>query len=83
MIGNGFRVATKWPDEEGDECPQCAMHLKPAIPMRGPPDAIAVVCVSCGFNAIRETCKACGDRFTREEQSEYRYPDFFHARCVQ
>lgn len=78
-----LRVAVHWPEEDGDECPQCQGHLKPAIPIGGPPDSIAVCCITCGFQALRETCAACGERFNREEQSEYRYPDFFHARCVQ
>lgn len=77
-----FRVATRWPDSDDDECPQCGARLKPAIPMDGPPNAIAVVCKGCGFHAIRENCYRCGEAFDRDEESEFIHPGFFHVECA-
>ena len=76
------KIAMKWPDEEGDECPQCGAHLKPAIPIGGPDNALAVVCVLCGFQAVRDKCSRCGEGFARDDESEFISPGFFHAECA-
>lgn len=80
--GQYMRVAAKWPDSDDDECPMCGAHLKPAIPMDGPPNAVAVVCIGCGFHAVRDLCDGCGEPFARNEESEFIHPGFFHTECA-
>lgn len=79
---NLFKVAAAWPDSDDDECPQCGGHLKPAIPMAGAENAIAVVCTGCGFHAVRDKCERCGEGFGRDEGSEFIHPGFFHVECA-
>lgn len=81
-MNNAFKVATRWPDADDDECPMCGQHLKPAIPMAGPDNAIAVVCTSCSFHAVRDKCERCGEPFARDDESEFIHPGFFHVECA-
>ena len=76
-------VAVNWPDSDDDKCPKCGAHLKPAVPINGPDNAIAVVCLACDFQAVRDNCDRCGEPFTRDEESEHQHGQFFHLRCVQ
>lgn len=78
----GFSVATKWPASDDDACPVCDRSLKPAIPMTGPENGLAVVCVHCGFHAVRGDCERCGEPFGRSDESEYIHPGFFHTECA-
>jgi hypothetical protein len=79
---DAMRVAMNWPESDDDECPLCGDHLKPAIPMTGDQTALAVVCVSCGFHAVRDKCMRCGEGFERDEPSEFIHPGFFHIECA-
>jgi rRNA maturation protein Nop10 len=79
---NAWQVAAKWPDSDDDECPLCGGHLKPAIPMAGPENAVAVVCTECGFHAVRDKCARCGEDFARDDESEFIHPGFFHVECA-